>query len=105
MYKAATVIMAKGANPAKHWASVKGDHFEYTLVAIPMSGFDLAARVCKELVEKEGVQSITLCSGFTHEAVALVRKALGEGIPINVTRADVPSTMMTAQILTKEGWL
>ena|SRR3972149_9196181 len=105
MYKAATVIMAKGANPVKHRASVKGDHFEYTLVVIPMGGFDTAARVCKEMVEKEGVQSITLCPGFTHAAVALVRKAVGEGIPINVTRADVPSTMITAQILTKEGWL
>jgi hypothetical protein len=70
-----------------------------------MGGFDVAARLCQEMVEKEGVQSITLCPGFTHEAVALVRKAVGEGIPINVTRADVPSTMITAQILTKEGWL
>lgn len=105
MYKAATIIMAKGANPAKHKATVKGDAFEYSLVVIPMGGFDVAAKLCKEMVEKEGVQSITLCPGFTHEAVALVRKAVGEGIPINVTRADVPSTMVTAQILTKEGWL
>jgi hypothetical protein len=105
MYKAATVIMAKGANPVKHKAKVKGDAFEYTLAVVPMGGFDVAARLCQEMVEKEGVQSITLCPGFTHEAVALVRKAVGEGIPINVTRADVPSTMITAQILTKEGWL
>jgi hypothetical protein len=57
------------------------------------------------MVEKEGVQSIILCPGFTHEAITLVRKAVGEGVAINVARGDVPGTMMTAQILTKEGWL
>jgi hypothetical protein len=105
MYKAATVIMAKGANPAKHRASVKSDQFEYTMVATPLFDFDQAARVCKDLVEKEGIQSIMLCSGFTHEAVALVRRAVGEGVAIIVARGDVPSIMMTAQILTREGWL
>ncbi len=105
MFKAASVIMAKGADPAKHRASVKGDHFEYFLAATPLYDFKEAARVCKDLVEKDGVQSIVLCPGFTHEAVAMIRKAVGEGVPINTARGDVPSTMMTAQILTKEGWL
>jgi hypothetical protein len=105
MFKVASIILAKGADPAKHRATVKGDSFEYTLAVVPMGGFDVAARVCKELVDKKGVQSIILCPGFTHEGVLMVREAVGEGIPINIARGDVPSTMMTAQILTKEGWL
>jgi hypothetical protein len=105
MFKAATVIMAMGANPAQHRATVKGDQFEYTVVASPLFDFGEAARVCKELVEKEGIQSIILCPGFTHEGVALVRSAVGEGVPVNTSRGDVPSTMATAQILTQEGWL
>ena len=105
MFKVASIILAKGADPAKHRATIKGDHFEYTLAAVPMADFNQAARVCKELVEKKGVQSIILCPGFTHESVTLVRQAIGEGIPINIARGDVPSTMITAQILTKEGWL
>jgi hypothetical protein len=105
MFKAASIVMAKGADPAKHRATVKSDAFEYTLVAVPLFEFDQAARVAKELVEKEGMQSIILCPGFTHEGVAIVRQAVGEGVAINTARGDVPSTMMTAQILTKEGWL
>ena len=105
MFKAANVIMAPNADPAKHRASIKGDKFEYTTVVIPLFDFDRAAQVCKDLVEKEGVQSISLCPGFSHEAVAKVRGAVGETFPINVSRGDVLSTMMTAQILGKEGWL
>jgi hypothetical protein len=48
---------------------------------------------------------MNLCPGFSHEGVAKIRSALGEGVPINVSRGDVPSIMMTAQILAKEGWL
>jgi len=104
MFKAANVIMAPNADPMKHRALVKGDQFEYTMVVIPLFNFDRAAQVCKDLVEKEGIQSISLCPGFSHEGVAKVRSAVGEGFPINVSRGDLPSTM-TAQILGKEGWL
>ena len=105
MFRVASIILAKDADATKHRATVKGDSFEYTLAAVPMGEFEVAARVCKELVDKKGVQGLILCPGFTHEAVALVRQAVGEGIPVTIARGDVPSTMMTAQILTKEGWL
>jgi hypothetical protein len=105
MFKAASIIMAKGADPAKHRATVKCEGFEYTMVGSPLFDFDQAARIAKELVEQQGIQSIILCPGFTHEGVAIVRQAVGEGVAINTARGDVPSTMMTAQILTKEGWL
>ena len=105
MFKAAVVIMSPNADPAKHRASVKGDQFEYTLIVTPIADFDRAAQVSKELVEKEGVKSITLCPGFSHEAVAKVRKAVGEGIAVHVARGDVPSIMITVQTLANEGWL
>jgi hypothetical protein len=105
MFKAANIIMAKGADPAKHRTTVKGDTFEYTMVVVPLFDFEQAVRVGKELVEKEGIQAILLCPGFTHEAAAMMRKAVGEAVAINTARGDVPSTMVTAQILTQEGWL
>jgi hypothetical protein len=69
IFKAANVIMAPNADPMKHRASVKGDQFEYTMVVIPLLDFDRAAQVCRDLVEKEGIQSINLCPGFSHEGV------------------------------------
>jgi hypothetical protein len=104
MFKAASIIMAKGADPARHRATVKGDEFEYTMVASPLFDFARATQVAKELAQ-QGIQSLVLCPGFTHEAAAMIRQAVGEGVAINTARGDVPSTMMTAQILTKEGWL
>ena len=105
MFKAANVVMVLNADPAKHRATIKGDQFEYTTVLTPLFNFDQAAQVCRELVEKEGVQAISLCPGFSHEGVAKVQSALGEGVPVNVCRGDVASTMMTGQILVKEGWI
>jgi hypothetical protein len=105
MFKAANIIMALNADPSKHRATIKGDQFEYTTVVIPIFNLELAAQASKELVERNGVQSISLCPGFSHEGIAKVRSALGERVPINVARGDVPSTMMTAEILGKEGWL
>lgn len=105
MFKAVTVSMAPNADPTKHRVSVKVDQFEFIMVIIPLFNFDQAAQICKELVEKEGVQSILLCPGFSYEGVAKVQSAVGEGIPIMASRGDIPSTMMTTQILAKEGWL
>jgi len=105
MFKAAHIIMALNADPAQHRALMKSDVFEYTMVVTPLFDFEQAARICKELVEKEGVQWISLCPGFPHEAVAKVRSAVGEGVAITVSRGDVTSTMIIDHILTKEGWL
>ena len=104
-FKAASVIMAPDGDPKKHRASIKTSKLEVTVVIVEMMNFDQAADVCKELVQNEGIQSIILCPGFNHTAVAKVANAVGEGIAINVARGDVPSVMITGEILGKEGWL
>ena len=101
-FKTASVVMAPDGDPEKHRASVKTEKLHVTLVVVPSLDFDRAASVCKELVEKEGVQAITLCPGFTVTGVAKVAEAVGEGVPITVARGDVPSIMTTAQILANE---
>jgi len=101
-FKTASVVMAPDGDPAKHRASVKTEKLHVTVVVVPSMDFDLAASVCKELVEKEGVQAITLCPGFTTSGAAKVAEAVGSGIPITVARGDVPSIMTTAEILAKE---
>jgi hypothetical protein len=104
-FKAGFIVMAPDGDPKTHRASIKTPKMELTVVVVKMMNFDQAANVCKELVQNQGVQSFILCPGFSHEAVAKVANAVGEGVPINVARSDVPSMMITAQILAKEGWL
>ena len=81
-FKAGFVVMAPDADPKVHRASIKTAKFELTIVAIQLMNFEQAVDVCKELVQKEGVQSFILCPGFSHKAVAKVRNAVGEGVAL-----------------------
>ena len=103
-FKSGFVVMALDGDPKKHRASIKTSKFELTVVVVELMNFDQAANACRELVQNEGVQSFTLCPGFSHQAVAKVANAVGEGVAINVARGDVSSNAIIGQILVKEGW-
>jgi len=104
-FRAAVLVMALDGDPLKHRTTIKTPRIELTTVLAELWNFDQIASTCKELVDNEGVQSIILCPGCTHEAVAKVANAVGKGVAVSVARGDVPSTMLTGEILGKEGWL
>ena len=104
MFKSAFIVMAPDGDPDKHRATIKTSKLEFTTVVIEMTNFDQAVEVAKDLVQKQGVKSIYLCAGFTHQAVARVTSAVGGRAAVQVARGDVPSTNMVGEILTKEGW-
>ena len=103
-FKAAVVVMAPDGDPEKHRTTVKTDKLESTMVLVPLMDFERAAQVCRDLVKKEGIQALILCPGFTSSGVSMVADAVGEGVPINVARGDLPSVMVTSGILAQEGW-
>ena len=102
--KAGFVVMAPDADPKRHRASIKMPKFELTIVVVELGNFDQALEVCQNLVQNAGVQALTLCPGFSHQAVAKVANAVGQGVAINVARGDVPSGRIIGEILKKEGW-
>ncbi|UCH07538.1 MAG: hypothetical protein JSV55_00635 [Deltaproteobacteria bacterium] len=102
--KSAFFIMAPDGDPNRHRASVKTSKTEVITVVLEQMNFDQAVKVCQDLVQKEGVQVLFLCPGFTYQAVAQIAKAVGEKVAINVARGDVPNTMLTGEILTKAGF-
>ena len=104
MFKSAFIIMAPDGDPQKHRATIKTEKAELTAVIIEATNFDQAVEVAKDLVQNKGVQSIYLCPGFTHQAVARVASAVAGRAAVQVGRGDVPSTMMVGEILGKEGW-
>jgi hypothetical protein len=104
MFKAAFIVMAPDGDPEKHRATIKTSKLEFTTVLIKLLDFDQAVEVAKEMVQKQGVQSIYLCGGFTHQAVGRVAAAVGDRTAVQSARGDPPSTMMVEEILTKEGW-
>ncbi len=102
--KSAFVIMAPDGDPNRHRASVKTSKTEVTTVIIEENNFNQAVKVCQDLVQKEGVQVIFLCPGFTHQAVAQIAEAVGEKVAVHVARGDVPSSDLTGEILTEAGF-
>jgi hypothetical protein len=104
MFKTAFVLMVPDGDPNKHRATIKTSKLELNVAAIEMMNFEQAVKVCQDLVQKQGVQSIILCPGFTHRAVAKIAEAVGEKVAMIVARGDIPSTMMNEEFLTKEGW-
>lgn len=104
-FKGASVVMAPDGDPTRHRASIKTDKLELTTVVVELMNFDQAVDVCKDLVQNQGVQSLTFCPGFTHEAIARIRSAVGERVAINVARGDIPSNQVMGEILAREGWI
>lgn len=102
--KSAFVIMAPDGDPNRHRATVKTSKTEVTTVIIEELNFDQAVKVCRDLVQKEGVKVLFLCPGFTHQAVAQIASAVGENVAIHVARGDVPSSNLTTEILTEAGF-
>jgi hypothetical protein len=103
-FKAGFVAIAPEADPKKHRASIKTPKFELITVVAGQEDFDQVVKVCQELVQSEGVKALILCPGFSHQSVARIANAVGPGVAIIVARGDTPSTLLTREILKKEGW-
>jgi len=104
-FKSGIVVMAPDGDPKWHSASIKTSKLELTIVVVELFNYDKAVEVCQDLVKNVGVQSIILCPGFSHDAVAKIANAAGQGVAVSVARGDIPSVMVTGEILAKEGWL
>ncbi len=102
IFKAALVAMSPDANPEKHRSAIQTSIYELTSVLARDE--DEAVAVCRDLVKKEGVQSIILCPGFTHRAICRVCEAVGQGVSINVARGDGPSNAIAQKIMSEAGF-
>ena len=101
-FRAALVAMTPDADPSKHRSVIKTPHYELTSILVKNE--DEAVRICKELVQKDGVQSFLLCPGFTNKGVARVSEAVGDGISVNVARGDGPSNAIAHRIMSEVGF-
>lgn len=104
-FKLATIMLAPDSDPTRDRSTIKTSTLEAITVIAPYMDLDVVVQVARDLVQNQGVQSLLLCPGFTHEAVWKVREAVGPEIPVNVGRGDVPSVMATARILDQLGWV
>lgn len=99
-FKAAFVAHAPDANPEEHKALIETE--KYKLFVAVVSGQDQALSVCKDLAEKEGVQSILLCPGFSHQDVAAICEAVGPEVGIGVARTDSAGGRIAGAVIARE---
>ena len=101
-FTALFIAHAPDADPASHRALI--DTGLYRLFSVVVRDTDQAVAVSRELIAGEGVQSILLCPGNSHEDVARLAAELGDGISVSVARGDARSMRVAAKAMEQAGW-
>ena len=77
----------------------------YKLLTVIVKSQPEAIEVCDELIEKEQIDSILLCPGFTHQDVADLVKATDNKVAVVVARGDGPSGKIVQSAFARTGYL
>jgi len=101
-FKSAFVAHAPDGDSEKHRCVIETS--KYKLFVVVVQNQREAVQVCQNLVKQEGIHSILLCPGFTHENIAEIAEAVGEDVGVFVARGDGPSNRITKEVMEREGW-
>ncbi len=99
-FKSVFIALAPDAEPQKHHATIETGKAKFN--AFLVKTLDQAVDVCKNLNQKEGIDSVTLCPGFSHKDVAVLFDALNGKVAVSIARGDGPSNQITDPILQRE---
>ena len=99
-FKALFLAHAPDADCEKHKSII--DTGKYRLLTIVVKNQEEAIKVSKSIYEKEKMDAIMLCPGFTHSDVAEIFKALEGKVSVNVARGDGPSDKISQPVLQRE---
>jgi hypothetical protein len=99
-FKVVFLAHAPDADPEKHRSII--DTGKYKLYTVVVKKQTQAVLECKKLVEEEGIHSILLCPGFTHNSIAEIVDAVRNKAGVFVARGDGPSNRLTALIRRRE---
>ncbi|MBS3782266.1 MAG: hypothetical protein KGY68_06635 [Candidatus Thermoplasmatota archaeon] len=98
-----TLFMAHTPEAEKEEHKAKIETEKYVLYVNLVRGQEEALKTAEEYAEKEGIQSIILCPGFTHEDVAEISESLDD-VGVTVARGDGPSGRIAKEAMQKAGW-
>ena len=99
-FKALFLAHAPDADCEKHKRII--DTGKYRLLTVVVKNQDEAIKVSKSIYEKEKIDAIMLCPGFTHSNVAEIFQALDGKVSVNVSRGDGPSDKISQAVLQRE---
>ena len=98
---ATMLAMTSEADPLRHRSVVETTH--YKLITVLVRDQEQAVKVCKDLVNEEGVESFLLCPGFTSKGVGKIAEAVGDNISVNVARGSGPSNAIARKANKRMG--
>jgi len=99
-FKAVFIAHAPDGDPEKHHTVIETG--KYRLHTYVVRNQEQAIMVCKDLYEREKIDSVLLCPGFTHKDVAGIFEALDNKVAVCVSRGDGPSSQITGPVLQRE---
>ena len=99
-FKTLFMAHAPDADYKTHTSTI--DTGKYRLFTVIVNGQEEAVEVAKTLYEKEGIEAIMLCPGFSHLDVAEIFNVLGGKVSVNVARGDVASSRLVQPVIKRE---
>ena len=99
-FKALFLAHAPDADFKKHKSII--DTGKYRLITVVVKNQDEAIKVAKDTYQKEKIDAIMLCPGFTHKNVAEIFEVLEGKVSVNVSRGDGPSNKISQVVLQRE---
>jgi hypothetical protein len=102
-FKVLFLAHAPDADKEKHRSTI--DTGMYQLFTVVVRDQAEAVEVCSDFVEREKVDSVLLCPGFTHSDVAQIVRAVGGNVAVCVARGDGPSSKVSLAARKREGYV
>jgi hypothetical protein len=99
-FKALFLSHAPDADFTKHNSTI--DTGKYRLFTFVVKDQSEAVKVAKDIYEKEKIDAVLLCPGFTHNDVAEISQALGGKVSVSVSRGDGPGSRIASQVIQRE---
>ena len=101
-FKSGFIALVPDSNPEEHRCSLETSCYEFKARLVRNQKEAIA--VGKELAEEEGIHSLILCPGFTHEQVAEISWTVGDDVGVVVARGDGPGSKIARQAINEAGW-
>ena len=101
-FKVLFLAHAPDADKEKHRSVI--DTGMYELSSVVVKNQAEAIEVCKDFIDKENIDSVLLCPGFTHSDVADIVKAVGNNVAVSVARGDGPSGRVFLEARKREAY-
>jgi len=101
-FKALFLAHAPDARKDKHRSVI--DTGMYQLFTVAVKDQEEALEVAREFLEKESIDSVLLCPGFTNSDVAGIAEAVGDEVGVCVARGDGPSNRIALEAMKRAGY-